>query len=163
MLRTFLATTSAPSLRSIVLPRDLLILAVTAFDDKIGDSGIEADCQPIENHFPDGIAHSREIVREVRDLIVSDEKGAIVFVLQPDPVGERACVVPEVQRTGWTDPGKNASTADHGRSQYHSGGRPGILQQPECRHTGHRIHAHEYKTTPTTIAASRMTHPMHAT
>ena len=60
-----------------------------------------------------GIAHARKVVREVRDLVVGDEKIAVVLMLQLDPVVERARIMPDVQWTGRTDPRENALIAAH--------------------------------------------------
>ena len=72
---------------------------------KLATFGIKPNCQPVERHFPDGVAHAWKIARVVRDLVVGDEEVAVVFVLQLDPVFERTRIVAEVQRTGRPDPG----------------------------------------------------------
>lgn len=79
-----------------------------AFDDEAAAFRIKPNCQPVERHFPDGTAHAWKVVRVVRDLVVGDEERAVVFVLQLDPVFERARIVPEVQRTCRPDRGENA-------------------------------------------------------
>ena len=80
---------------------------------KLAAFGVKPNGQPVERHFPDGVAHARKVVRVVRDLVVGDEEVAVVFVLQLDPVFERARIVPEVQWPGRPDPGENALLFAH--------------------------------------------------
>ena len=60
-------------------------------------SGVQADCEPIERHLPDGVTDARDVVRVVRDLVIGDEEVALVLVLQANPVFERASIVAEMK------------------------------------------------------------------
>src|ERR1022692_840068 len=95
-----------------------------AFDDKAATFWIKSNCQPVERHFPDGVPHARKIVRVVRDLVVSDEEVTVVFALQLDPVLERSRKVPDVQWSGWADPGGDALPFAYGVSTHRCRIRP---------------------------------------
>ena len=46
---------------------------------KLAAFRVKPNCQPVERHFPDGVAHAWKVVRVVRDLVVGDEEVAVVF------------------------------------------------------------------------------------
>ena len=58
-------------------------------DDKATALGIEPDGEPIECDLPHRVAHARKVFCVVGDLVIGNEKGAIIFVLQLDPILER--------------------------------------------------------------------------
>jgi hypothetical protein len=73
---------------------------------KIAHCADRAGGQPVDHHLPDAFLHDfrRLVVRRQR-MPVGDEKVALVFLLQPDPVLQRAVVVADVHAAGRTHPG----------------------------------------------------------
>ena len=58
---------------------------------------VEPDGQPIGRNVQHVASDVLEFVDMVGDLVVGDEEEAVVLLLQPHPVFERATVVTEVQ------------------------------------------------------------------
>ena len=84
------------------------MLGHPGFDDEARAVRIEPDRQPVECHFRDGVANARKIIHIVGDLVVGDQKVAVLCVLQLEPIFESAGVVAEMQRPGRLNAGKDA-------------------------------------------------------
>ena len=87
---------------------ELGVLGDEALDDEAALRGVETDGEPVQRHLPHGVTHARHVVRIVGDLIVGDQKMAVVLVLEPHPVLERAGIVAEVERSGRPDAREDA-------------------------------------------------------
>ena len=88
-------------MNQLSMHHQLGVLRHHALDDVVAADRVETHGEPVERHLPHGCAHAVDVIGVVRHLVVGDEEEALVLLLQPHPVLERAGVMPKVECARW--------------------------------------------------------------
>src|SRR5437763_12140747 len=85
------------------------VLRHMRLNEKRGFFRIESGGQPVNSNVQNALLHSRSVsIVRGQGMPISDEEETIIFLLQLDPVAQRAHVVAQVQLARGTHSARNA-------------------------------------------------------